>query len=62
VEHRTAIGKALGMLMERFDLSDDDASAYRCRCSQTQNRKLYDIAAEMVETRETPGDRGAQTA
>jgi AmiR/NasT family two-component response regulator len=54
VEHRTVIGKALGMLMERFDLDDDEAFAYLARCSQEQNRKLYDIAVELVETRELP--------
>jgi AmiR/NasT family two-component response regulator len=42
--------------MERFGLDDDDAFAYLARCSQTQNRKLYDIAVELVEF------RGIQTA
>ena len=53
VEHRTIIGKALGILMERFGLDDDDAFAYLVRCSNEQNRKLYDIAVELVEYRET---------
>jgi AmiR/NasT family two-component response regulator len=63
VEHRTVIGKALGILMERFDLDDDDAFNYLARCSQEQNRKLYDIAIEFVRFRELPQtSRPAQTA
>ena len=52
VEHRTTIGKALGILMERFDLDDDGAFAYLARCSNDQNRKLYDIATELVQYRD----------
>jgi AmiR/NasT family two-component response regulator len=51
VEHRTVIGKALGILMERFELDDDEAFAYLARCSNEQNRKLYDVAVELVDTR-----------
>lgn len=54
VEHRTEIGIALGMLMERFDLTREEAFAYLVRCSSHQNRKLYDIAVEFVETRVLP--------
>ena len=54
VQHRTTIGIALGMLMERFDFESDEAFAYLRRCSQAQNRKLYDIAAEFTQTRELP--------
>lgn len=54
VEHRTVIGIALGMLMERFDFDRDDAFAYLRRCSQAQNRKLYDIAAEFAQDRQLP--------
>lgn len=54
VEHRTTIGKALGMLMERFEFTDDEAFRYLRQCSQAQNRKLYDIAVEFVESRELP--------
>jgi AmiR/NasT family two-component response regulator len=54
VEHRTVIGVALGMLMERFGFSQDEAFGYLRRCSQAQNRKLYDIAVEFVETRQLP--------
>lgn len=54
VEHRTVIGMALGMLMERFGFEHDDAFDYLRRCSQNQNRKLYDIAVELVDTRHLP--------
>jgi AmiR/NasT family two-component response regulator len=59
VEHRTTIGKALGVLMERFDLDDDEAFDYLARCSQEQNRKLYDLATELVRLRELPQATGA---
>jgi AmiR/NasT family two-component response regulator len=63
VEHRTVIGIALGILIERFDLSQDEAFDYLRRCSQSQNRKLYDIAVEFAESRElpqaVPGQRSA---
>ena len=63
VEHRTMIGKALGILMERFDLDDDEAFEYLARCSQDQNRKLYDLAAHLVRLRELPeNSRPAQSA
>jgi AmiR/NasT family two-component response regulator len=62
MEHRTTIGKALGLLMERFDMSDDEAFAYLTRCSSHQNRKLYDIAVEFVETRELPQTTTPKTA
>ena len=54
VEHRTVIGQALGILMERFNFDGDQAFDYLARCSQEQNRKLYAIAVEFVETRELP--------
>jgi hypothetical protein len=60
VERRSTIGKALGILMERLALRDDQAFAYLARCSQQQNRKLYDVAAELVETRELPRDQATE--
>ena len=58
VEHRTTIGIALGMIKERLELDQERAFAYLCTCSQAQNRKVYDLAVELVETRETPGSQG----
>ena len=54
VERRTTIGIALGILMERCDLEHEQAFDYLRQCSQHQNRKLYDIAAELAETRRLP--------
>lgn len=58
VEHRTSIGIALGMIMERLELDNERAFAYLRTCSQAQNRKLYDLAVEIAETREMPGSQG----
>jgi AmiR/NasT family two-component response regulator len=58
VEHRTSIGIALGLIMERLDLDHERAYAYLRSCSQAHNRKLYDLAVEMAETRELPGSQG----
>jgi AmiR/NasT family two-component response regulator len=51
LEHRTRIAMALGILMERFDIDDGPAFDYLRRLSSHQNRKLYEIAIEVVETR-----------
>lgn len=52
---RTAIGRAEGILMERFDLSPAQAFAVLRRVSQARNIKLNRVAEELVRTRETPG-------
>jgi AmiR/NasT family two-component response regulator len=54
VAHRTTIGIALGILMERFDLDREAAFDRLRRFSSHQNRKLYDIAVEISQTRRTP--------
>jgi AmiR/NasT family two-component response regulator len=54
LETRTVIGQAVGMLMERFDIGKDEAFAFLVRCSSHENRKLHDIATQIVETRELP--------
>jgi AmiR/NasT family two-component response regulator len=43
VEHRTTIGIAMGIVMERLDLDADAAFAYLSRVSSHQNRQLYVI-------------------
>jgi AmiR/NasT family two-component response regulator len=48
VEHRTAIGIALGMLMERHRISQEGAFDLLRSRSQRENRKVYDIAVEMA--------------
>jgi GAF domain-containing protein len=51
---RTVIGRAEGILMERFDLSPAQAFAVLRRVSQDRNVKLNRVAEELVRTRETP--------
>ena len=51
LEHRTVIGIALGMLIERYDISRDQAFAHLRRISSTRETKLYDVACELVEDR-----------
>jgi AmiR/NasT family two-component response regulator len=51
LEHRTRIAMALGILMERFDIDEARAFEYLRRLSSHQNRKLYEIAVEVAETR-----------
>jgi AmiR/NasT family two-component response regulator len=62
VGHRTTIGMALGIIMERLALDQDAAFEYLARCSQAQNQKVYDLAFAVVETRELPDSRGRQGA
>ncbi|MGK2855453.1 MAG: GAF and ANTAR domain-containing protein [Microbacteriaceae bacterium] len=51
---RTDIGRAEGILMERFDLSETQAFAVLRRVSQDRNIKLNRVAADLVRTRKTP--------
>lgn len=48
VASRTVIGQAQGMLIQRYELSPELAFAVLMRASQHSNRKLHEIAAEMV--------------
>lgn len=52
--NRTVIGQAEGILMERLGVKDDQAFAYLRRISQDTNRKLLDVARELVHTRVLP--------
>jgi GAF domain-containing protein len=54
MDNRATIGQATGMLMERFNLEPDRAFEVLLRLSQDSNRKLRDIAAEIVRTRAIP--------
>jgi AmiR/NasT family two-component response regulator len=54
---RKVTGQALGMLMGRYDLSEDRAFAVLVRISQDNNVKLRDVAHHVVTTR---GLRAAQ--
>jgi hypothetical protein len=48
IEFRDLIGQAKGILMERYKISSDRAFQVLTRASQTRNRKLHDIAFELV--------------
>jgi GAF domain-containing protein len=54
LETRTLIGQAQGILMERFDLDADHAFAVLRRYSQESNRRIGEIVAEIVATRQLP--------
>lgn len=57
---RDVIGQAKGILMERYQLSDDHAFDLLIAASQHTNRKLHDIAADLVATGALPDPRGIQ--
>ena len=45
---RDVIGQAKGILMERYKISSERAFLLLARVSQTSNRKLHDVAEELV--------------
>lgn len=54
IASRTVIGRAEGILMERFGLDPDQAFAVLRRVSQRRNVKLNRVAEELVRTGVTP--------
>jgi AmiR/NasT family two-component response regulator len=48
LERRTMIGQATGILMERYTLAPGAAFGVLMRVSQQQNRKVYEIATQLV--------------
>ena len=54
LENRLVIGQAEGILMERLGIDAEQAIGYLRRTSNGLNRKLLDVAADIVETRELP--------
>lgn len=50
VETRHTIGEAMGILMERLKITEDDAFALMRRVSQERNVKLRDIARQICES------------
>ena len=55
VVSRDLIGQAKGILMERYKISPERAFLVLTRASQNNNRKLYDIAAELARHGTVPG-------
>lgn len=56
VDRRTTIGVALGMVMERFGISQASAFNLLKRLSSHTNRKLYEVALELSNTGKLPAD------
>lgn len=54
LDTRTVIGQASGMLMERYGVEPVVAFAVLKRISQDTNRKLREVAVELVSTRRMP--------
>jgi AmiR/NasT family two-component response regulator len=48
-------GTAVGIVMTRYDLDAERAFQVLVRTSQQNNRKLHDIAEELVRTGQLPG-------
>ena len=55
IDARKLIGQAMGIVMERYDLDADRAFGVLKRYSQQSNRKLRDVAQELIDTRRLPG-------
>jgi AmiR/NasT family two-component response regulator len=55
LDTRTVIGQATGMMMERYQLSSEVAFATLCQLSSERNRKVRDIAAELVAKGQAEG-------
>jgi hypothetical protein len=58
---RTVIGRAEGILMERYRLTADQAFAALVRLSQGRNQRLVQIAEELVTSRKLPDDASTET-
>ena len=54
IVRRTIIGQAQGILMERHGLTSAQAFSVLRQVSSHSNRKLFKVAQELVQTRETP--------
>jgi GAF domain-containing protein len=62
LDTRTVIGQATGMVMERYDLDAPRAFGLLTRLSSHSNRKLRDIARDIVMRREGDGDPMSRAA
>ena len=55
MDARSTIGQALGILMERYYLTSEQAFSALQRVSSLQNRKVRTLADELIQTREITG-------
>lgn len=60
IDSRKRIGQAQGMLMERYQLTEDQAFSVLLRYSQDKNLKLRAVAEMLVTTRDLPDRRDDQ--
>lgn len=58
---RKVIGQAIGILMGKYELTEERAFQFLIRTSSTSNIKLRDVAAELVRTTNDHGGRGAES-
>ncbi len=56
VDRRTTIGKALGIVMAQYGLTDDQAMSVLRRLSSHHNQKLFDVAAVVVRELALPAE------
>ncbi|MEU4393776.1 GAF and ANTAR domain-containing protein [Kribbella sp. NPDC023855] len=61
VDARRLVGQAMGILMERHDLDEMRAFEVLRRYSMDSNRKLRDVAQELIETRKLPSTHRARS-
>lgn len=54
VDARKLVGQAQGILMERYQLTGDQAFSVLLRYSQDRNVKLREVAEQLIESRELP--------
>ena len=52
ISTRKVIGQAIGIVMERYNISEDRAFHFLARASSTSNVKLRDVAQEIVDATE----------
>ncbi|HEY3561202.1 MAG TPA: GAF and ANTAR domain-containing protein [Kribbella sp.] len=54
VDARKLVGEAMGILMERYNLTSDQSFQVLRRYSQDTNTKLHEVARQLVESRRLP--------
>ena len=60
ISSRQVIGQALGILMERYQMSEQAAQAFLWRTSSRTNTKVRDLAATLIEEGHSPAPRAGE--